>query len=195
MTPFEKKVLKALLYQPTHFSGLIKAFGNHKYAMATLKKYITGVDFGVEIEGVKNESDEIRMRYSEIGSIVNLYKKFMFHFENFDYEYGVHIHIDCRKEWNKLEISNFSKEMLLYLVYDVFDYKGAFNKIEVSCQKTAVKYHCEYRTIEYRIIAMPKSWAEFVKSIMICQYATHLVKNKLPFDEKAKKKIQTIMSL
>ena len=83
MTEFETKVLKTLLYNPSLFSLAIKNLGNHKYAMSTVKKYVTGVDFGIEIEGLSE--GEIRIRYSEEKNIVNLYKLFMCYFPRFDY--------------------------------------------------------------------------------------------------------------
>lgn len=193
MTEFETKVLKTLLYNPSLFSLAIKNLGNHKYAMSTVKKYVTGVDFGIEIEGLSE--GEIRIRYSEEKNIVNLYKLFMCYFPRFDYEYGIHIHIDCRDWFRKGCNPEWYPNGLLEYLIAVFDYKGKFNQHEVSYVKTAIRCHNGHKTTEYRIIKMPRSWSEFIKNIMICQYATKLFKDRQPFDDKAKNYINDLLLL
>lgn len=177
---------------------------NHKYVLSTLKKYLYPKDFGIEIEGVKGIQteekswldNEIRMRWSEYGTVVKLYEKFMKHFHNFDYDYGVHIHIDCR-DWAKTEQYHpyYFNQLLIQTLIDTFKYVGEYNSHCASFNKNAVKYHQAYSTLEYRIISMPASWAELVKDIMVCQYATKITKEGKKITEKEKQQIAEFMSL
>lgn len=154
---------------PLNFKTILKKIGNYKHAQATLSKFLS-FRIGIEVETVKCE--EFRFDIYTWENIPNLYKVLQIYKNEFDdsynYGYGMHMHVDAA-EINKLKQfnpENFPHTLLLKLL-EVFDYKGKFNAHKVSWNKTAIKYHREYTSVEYRFLPIMTDFKKLFKSMLI----------------------------
>ncbi len=197
MSPFEKKVLRIVLYNPMNMIPLLKSLGNVNHAYSILAKsfpnrvgleFETGsyVEFRIPIKRVPNKgiylgSDEQTFSFIGFKQLVNLNYLLDLFKENtpFNTASGIHIHIDFTKRderlWNPC---NFPIHILDYLI-KVFNYTGMYNERYVSFDKTAIRYHSGYHTIEYRILSMTYTFSTLVKWIMVCMYCTKCMENEV----------------
>lgn len=207
LSEFEKKVLRLAIYNPKQMINSIKCFGNVNHAYSILDKYFP-MRVGIEIEGVKKHTFDFEKNVlPSKGEMFYTpsYPEIRFSFQGFkylsrlslfmqsfvpDYDYGIHIHIDGKG----IDINNpklFPQDLLNYLI-QFFQYKGSFNKPCVSNSKTAIKFHQQYGTVEYRILPMTNSYSEMVRWILILQYCNHCVRNNIQWN---KNKIQEFLCL
>ena len=182
MTPFERKILQILVYSPDKLLPLLKRIGNVNYAYSTMKKFMPQ-RVGIEIEGWGACKREITNTAFHWKMMVYIFQWFEEIKSNFDFDYGIHIHIDAGEFFENIQPKDFPMDLLDFLWNDVFKYKGKFNAKVVTYNKTAVRYHEEYKSIEYRIIPMCQTWEQFIKYILVCQYCNHVVKHKLNWNK------------
>ncbi len=81
---------------------------------------------------------------------------------------GIHYHVDC-PEFDLFEKISLDYSPLTQWMLDsvkCWNYKGTANKWVVSYQRTAIKLHKDYRTIEYRIGEMSFDYELIIKRIL-----------------------------
>lgn len=192
MSNFEKKVLEIIIYNPDTFNKILKNH-NHQYVKSIIKKWF-GNRIGLEFEtatynekndfiwkkykliDIDHQSEEKTISFNEKGLIgFNQFLYFLKKKVAFNESSGIHIHINCKKK-TELIICEKYKYVLEYLI-KLFEYKGTYNRHEISLSKTAIRIHGQYNTLEYRIIPMSYDWDYLIKSIIILQYISEKMNN------------------
>jgi hypothetical protein len=132
--------------------------------------------------------------------ILNGLLKYMKKYCPFNKKSGIHIHVDSRdmeeygifdrgfrkNRFNKkflFEIPeskySFPKKYLDDAVIKIFNYKGEYNRKQVSVSKAAIRFHSKYNTIEYRMARMTYKFNVIVRWILAVQYMTKCYKHKV----------------
>jgi len=90
---------------------------------------------------------------------------------------GIHYHIDCTNDWLIIEnnIDNLKQQEWLLEELDTWEYKGTYNKREISETITWVRIQSMFKTLEFRIGEMTFDYTLMCKRIF---HLTEIV-NKL----------------
>jgi len=92
---------------------------------------------------------------------------------------GIHYHIDFTKYFSKVDNSFINKNNNWILnALKSWDYTGTYNSWKCSFNKTAVKFHGQYKTIEFRIGKMTFDYDHIITKIINCQNITRRLSNK-----------------
>lgn len=108
---------------------------------------------------------------------------------------GIHYHIDLTDVWDltanrKNVICRRNNDWILKALKS-WGYKGTYNQWEVSTNKTAVRLHNYYKTLEIRIGEMSFEYELLVKRIIHCQNIVRRLKDSL---KKTYGKVETAKS-
>lgn len=216
MSPFEIKVLKIVLRNPDTFKKLLKQH-DHAYCMSILNKWFknrVGLEFETgdtqtlpfdmpyskirRIYDVSVSGDEKRISFGTNGlDVLNYFLTQMHETVPFNTGSGIHVHINSKVSFRdkRFQYVNDISKKYQYVtdkLITLFNYTGKFNSHIISTEKTAIRFHHTYNTIEYRILPMIYDWDVLLKSIMVCQYCTDKITKSLDVDLKL---IDTIWSL
>jgi hypothetical protein len=138
------------------------------------------------IKAVDCDGSEQRFRIPKgINGLICLYhlslalKKY----SNLNPDSGIHYHIDCTDISLKRYciIANrhtMSPDTFILKALKSWGYTGTYNSWQVSRQKTAVRFHARYQTIEFRIGEMTFDYELLIKRIINCQNITRKLKSK-----------------
>lgn len=93
---------------------------------------------------------------------------------------GIHYHIDFRDCFNRIN-ENFIQRHESWMLNELksWKYTGTFNTWKCTYDKTAVKYHQSYQTIEFRIGEMSFDYEVIIKRILHAQQICRRLKNAL----------------
>lgn len=97
---------------------------------------------------------------------------------------GVHYHVDFTDNYDLITdevITKYKEEILKEL--DTWDYKGKYNRRDVSRRRCWVRVHGHCKTLEYRIGEMTFDYDLLVKRIIHCNSITRDLKEKLIWGE------------
>jgi hypothetical protein len=156
-----------------------------------------------EIEGVVEvdcSCAELRIRLEPgIKGMIALYNALEYIKENTvpNYKSGIHYHIDCRdlsiRGRNVLGMRSSAVDYIrdnhsdwILKAMDMWKYQGTYNKREVSAQKTMVKLHLDYHTMEFRIGEMSFDYSLIIKRIINCQNIVRVIKRSLSIEPNTK---------
>lgn len=101
---------------------------------------------------------------------------------------GIHYHIDFTKESYKNKYNEYwfrsndfikSNNDWILKALKSWNYKGKFNNWVCSKDKTAVKFHENYGTVEFRIGEMTFDYSLMIKRIIHCQNISTKIKENL----------------
>lgn len=153
---------------------------------------------GFKTVATTKHDDEHRFRVtSGIYGFIALYKLSAFLKEHYveNTGSGVHYHVDCTdiphfantyKDENiyyfHFNSQGFMSQVQPWVLKALksWNYKGTFNKWELSSNKEAVRFHGKYSTIEYRIGEMTFDYELLLKRIMHAQHITQRIKKEYP---------------
>jgi len=153
-----------------------------------LSKYFRNIP---NILQVSNDSEEQRYRIPNgINGLVCLYTlcETLKKYSLLNPASGIHYHIDCtdmsENNWEFLTAILYRQKSLNKLNWILnslssWNYKGTYNVWKVSTNKTVVRIHEEYKTIEFRIGEMSFDYEVLVKRIIHCQNIVHKLKQNL----------------
>lgn len=138
-----------------------------------------------ELMEVDVDPDEQRFRLpSGIKGIVALYKLsgFMKRECQLNPASGIHYHIDCtdcKIMWLKPQSTCVENSQWMLKAIKSWNYTGNYNRLAVSTNKTAIRLHEQYKTIEFRIGEMTFDYELLIKRIIHCQNITSKVKDNI----------------
>lgn len=139
-----------------------------------------------DIMEVKFTESELRFRIpSGIKGLICLYNisEFLKEHALINPSSGVHYHVDftdvCENHEKLYSLFFLIPRDWILKSLESWGYTGSFNEWEVSFDKTAVKFHLDYRTVEFRIGEMTFDYELFIKRIIHCQNISRKIKASL----------------
>lgn len=139
-----------------------------------------------ELIAVKCDDNEIRVRIPNgIKGMIALYRFADFLKENAALNplSGVHYHIDFtdipKVDFLNLLRKHYGTKSFILKSLKSWGYKGTYNEWLVSQDKSAVRFHCTYQTLEFRIGEMTFEYELLMKRILNCQNISKALKSSL----------------